>query len=161
MTPRWAFPGLVVVVTASGSLMGFLWWVLSPVVPGLYVSITIFPRENQPNGYIAADAYFAIGAAFMGLLVAYFVRRTWRGSPVLAVLGLALGGVAGAALAVLTGYAFSAPQFPDVPVGSFAPVPLTLGAAGWLMVWPIASVGLWFVFDLFTWRSQPHSLASS
>jgi len=154
MTSRWGFPGLVTIITAAGSLMGFLWWVLSPVVPGLYVSVTVFPRETQPAGYIATDAYYAIGAAFTGLLVAVLVRRRWTGPPALAVVGLALGGIAGSSLAVLVGYAFSAPQFPDIPVGSNAAVPLTLGAPGWLLVWPIVSVGLWFVLDLFTARSE-------
>jgi hypothetical protein len=71
-----------------------------------------------------------------------------------ALAGLTLGGLGGSALAVLTGYAFSAPSQPQVSAGSYVDVPLSLGATGWLLIWPIFSVGYCFFAQLWTLETQ-------
>lgn len=145
---------LVLGIACLGPVVGLLWWAISPVVPGVVVQGGIYPRETQPAGYITTDAYFAILTAVLGVVVAFLVRRRWTGSDGLALAGLTLGGLAGSALAVLSGYAFSAPARPQVSAGSYVDVPLFLGATGWLLVWPIFSVGYCFFAQLWTFETQ-------
>jgi len=150
---------LVLGIACLGPVVGLLWWAISPVVPGVVVQVAIYPRETQPAGYITADAYFAILTAVVGVVVALLVRRRWTGPDGLALAGLTLGGLAGSALAVLTGYAFSAPSRPQVGAGSYVEVPLSLGATGWLLVWPIFSVG--YCFFTLLWTLETASSAES
>ena len=150
---RWSFVALVTSIACVGPLVGFIWWATSPGVQGVYFAEGIFPSETEPAGYIDADALFAIGTAIVGCLVALLVRRRLTlTSTGLVLAALTLGGIAGSAIAVLTAYAFTSPERPKIAYGSIAEVPLTLGAAGWLLVWPIACVGTWFVADL--WSSE-------
>ncbi|CAB4546391.1 unannotated protein [freshwater metagenome] len=151
---------LVLGIACLGPVLGLLWWAISPVVPGVVVQVAIYPRETEPGGYIATDAYFAILTAVVGLVVAFLVRRRWTGSDGLALAGLTLGGLAGSALAVLTGYAFSAPSRPQASAGSYVDVPLSLGATGWLLVWPIFSVGYCFFAQLWTLETESSAEAT-
>ena len=145
---------LVLGIACLGPVLGLLWWAISPVVPGVVVQVGIYPRETQPAGYITTDAYFAILTAVVGVVVALLVRRRWTGSHGVALAGLTLGGLGGSALAALTGYAFSAPSQPQVSAGSYVDVPLSLGATGWLLIWPIFSVGYCFFAQLWTLETE-------
>jgi hypothetical protein len=137
----------VSVMALAGVVLGVLWWLTAPTMPGLSVNGGIRPIDDQPGEFIEADGLFAVGTFVFGLLASWWVRRWWTASDGLAMAALVLGLLAASTIAALVGSALG-PSYPaDDLVDVMVEAPLRLQAAGWLLIGPIAGVGLWFARD--------------
>ncbi len=97
--------GLVAVVACvlAGAPVGLLWATLAPRVPIVLRGQDALLRDVYGDGRIAADAYFVAAVALAGIVsgaLAWWLGR--RHGPAV-VAGLAVGGLAAAAVAMLVG----------------------------------------------------------
>jgi hypothetical protein len=143
---RWALLALIVAVAASallGLLTGFIWSAVAPrallVVQGRGVAYVL---NSETNAFIVADAWFSLLTAVAGLIcgvVGYLVAVRRYGA--LPLVGLLLGGVAGAWLAMWIGQqqglARFRAQLVTSPAGTRLHEPLMLGGHGALAFWPL------------------------
>jgi hypothetical protein len=96
---------VVVVLAATGALLGIVWQWWSPPGPAAFVLPGHAMQPDETEAFVAADGRYALLTAAVGLLAAGLVwrRRELRG-PV-AAAALAAGGVAGALLTEVVGRA--------------------------------------------------------
>jgi hypothetical protein len=155
-----AFAITVLVLTALGLPAGLAWSALSPRPPYRMVEQTPTLADPSTQALIAADGWFATITGGLGLLcglLAWFLSRRVQ-LPV--VIGLCLGGVAGAFVAYWTGTSVTvgvatveASASPGVTV---IPGPLDLTARGVLVAWPLLAVGLFgFLEGMHGYRESP------
>jgi hypothetical protein len=143
---RWALLALIVAVAASallGLLIGFIWSAVAPrallVVQDRGVAYVL---NSETDAFIVADAWFSLLTAVAGLIcgvVGYVVAVRRYGA--LPLVGLLLGGVAGAWLAMWIGQqqglARFRAQLVTSPAGTRLREPLMLGGHGALAFWPL------------------------
>jgi hypothetical protein len=138
-----ALLGTAAASAAAGLLAGLLWSVLAPgallVVQGHGVA---YVQSAETSAFIVADGWFCLVTALGGLvcgLAGYFIAVRRYG--VLALLGLVLGGVGAAVLAMWAGQqqgraSFRA-QLAVSHAGAHLHEPLSLGGLGPLAFWPM------------------------
>jgi len=140
----------LVLVAASavlGVLMGLLWHWLAPKVP-LYADTTaIYLQDPEGEQAIGADGTFALIGMGAGLVLgalAYWRTRRREGG-VAVPIGLTLGGLLGAYVAMKVGIALGPSGdiialAKSVPTGHTFDGPLKLTAYGVMLAWPFAAL---------------------
>jgi hypothetical protein len=144
--------GLIVftAVLLLGIPFGFLWEAVTPKVPVVARAEGVFYAEPEGNAFIAADGWFAVIAAAIGVCCAFVAFVRYRRYGVATVLGLAVGGVLASVLAWQLGHALGPADVADgartakdgVPFSG----PLELRAYGVLLVWSLASTTVFLAF---------------
>jgi hypothetical protein len=143
---RSAFLALIAAAAASallGLLIGFIWSAVAPrallVVQSRGVAYVV---NSETHAFIVADAWFCLLTAIAGVicgLVGYLVAVRRYGA--LPLVGLLLGGVAGAWLAMWIGQQQGLARFhaqlATSPAGTRLHEPLVLGGYGALAFWPL------------------------
>ena len=86
--------GIVGFLTVMGFPLGAVWALAVPRVELVHVDGGWAFTEENPEQYVAADGFFALGGLVLGIaaaLIVWFALRRWRGPWVLA--GLVLGAI--------------------------------------------------------------------
>lgn len=138
-------------IAALGLPVGVLWWLVAPVAQLRIQQDGGFFVDPQPEQFIAADAWFILLTGLVGLVAGLLTWWLARDSGYPAVVGLALGGAAGAALAWGVGTWLGRVDLAaaaKLPVGSLVDVPLRLGMHGALVIEPLLALLAWVVPDL-------------
>ncbi len=153
MRAQWrsAVLGPALVVLGASVLVavpaGLAWWGLAPRVRGRVedAGIRLDPSPEAPE--IAADGIFAAVGLVAGVVLAVVATRlaVRSAAGVAAVLGaLAVGGLAGSAIAWWLGSAIDPQSAREAAagllVGARVELPLSLGAVGVVIAWPLAAV---------------------
>jgi hypothetical protein len=142
--------GLAVVIGSliAAALLGIVWWAVAPL-PALVTradGVYLVGGENEVN--IAADGWFALCSATAGLVAALVVFARSRRARLGPLLGLAVGGIAGAIVAwrvgVWLGPAGIRTTIKGLAAGTHFDGPLVLSAHGVLFAWPLASTVAYF-----------------
>lgn len=136
-----------VLVALSGAALGALWLWLAPHVPLVSDGDAVYFKNSEGEEAIGADGVFvllALGFGIVSGVLVFLVRRS-GGIPI--VVGLALGGLAGAALAWQIGGWFGpagnvAEHAREVGKGVVFEAPLQLRAKGALLVWPVTALAV-------------------
>jgi hypothetical protein len=137
--------GLVVVAASlcTAVPVGILWYVLAPLPRLVTRSDGVFLTGGETEVAIAADGWFAICSATAGLVVVLVVFARMRRSRLGPLLGLAVGGLAGAILAWRLGALLGPPSIAHsvkgLSPGAHFDGPLKLSARGVLFAWPLIS----------------------
>jgi DivIVA domain-containing protein len=135
-------------VLAAGVPAGVVWWLLAPVPRVVVRGPGVFLVNGESETAIAADGWFAVCTATAGLVAALVVFALARRTPVGALLGLSVGGLAAALLAwrlgVLLGPDSVRSSAKGLADGARFDGPLELSARGVLLAWPLVSVGAYF-----------------
>jgi hypothetical protein len=100
------------VVAASGLLLGWLWAEVAPRIPVTRVENGFVYADAEPEQAIAADGWFAILGTLAGVafaVLAWLLLRRYRGVAML--VGLALGSLVAASLALWLGHKIGFDQF--------------------------------------------------
>ncbi|MDA0635197.1 hypothetical protein OUY22_17395 [Nonomuraea sp. MCN248] len=155
-----AFAITVLALAVLGLPAGLLWSALSPRPPYQVIERTPTLADPSTQALIAADGWFATVTGALGLAcgtLAWFLSRRVQ-LPVL--LGLALGGAAGAFAAFWAGTTFTvgvvAVEAAAAPGVAFLPGPLTLTAKGVLVSWPLLATGVFgFLEGMHGYRESP------
>ncbi|MFG1944522.1 hypothetical protein [Nonomuraea sp. NPDC048826] len=155
-----AFAITALTLAALGLPAGLLWSALSPRPPYRIIDQTPTLADPSTQALIAADGWFAAVTGGLGLAcgaLAWFLSRRVQ-LPV--VLGLCLGGMAGAFVALWAGTTFTvgvvAVEASAAPGVTFTPGPLALTAKGVLVSWPLLAVGLFgFLEGMHGYRESP------
>jgi hypothetical protein len=134
-----------VVCLATGLLVGVLWWLLAPPFAVEMVAGELQPSEPVGESRFGADAWFAMIAGVAGVLIALVIFTRHRHRPIATVCTLAVAGLFGSVVAWRLGVLLGpdpingAPE--DIADGTELVFPLSLGATGLLLMWPITAVG--------------------
>lgn len=140
---------ITVGVALSGVLLGLLWWWLAPHVPlvGDVVdkSWVVYRADSEGEQAVGVDGTFTLLGLGFGLVsaVGVFLLRRRGGVPVVVALGL--GALLGSVLAWRLGI-WLGPQSDvlaharAVGKGVTFSAPLTLGAKGALLAWPLGAL---------------------
>ena len=142
---------VVVLCVVLGALAGVVWWKVAPVAQVRIESNGGFFVDPDPEQYVASDAWFGALTALVGLGAGLYVWRVTRSWPLVAVVGLTLGGVLGSLVAWQVGKVLGRVDVDAVtklPVGTVVAVRLDLVAKGLLVVFPVVAVGTWLACDL-------------
>jgi hypothetical protein len=153
MTPdvRSEVRSYLVVVAASllaAVPVGILWYVLAPLPHLVKRSDGIFLTGGENEVAVAADGWFAVCSATAGLVIVLVVFARMRRARLGPLLGLAVGGLAGAILAwrlgVLLGPGGIHEAVKGLPFGAQFDGPLKLSARGVLFTWPLTTTLAYF-----------------
>lgn len=136
--------GLAVV----GVPVGVVWWLVAPVAQLRIQKDGGFFVDPQPQQFVAADAWFILLTGVVGLVAGLLTWWIAKDGGYAAVVGLALGATAGAAVAWGVGVWLGRVDLAaaaKLPVGSLVDVPLRLGMHGALAIEPLAALVAWVV----------------
>lgn len=140
---------VVAVLAVLGVLLGVVWQWWSPPGP---LGFVVAPGAIQPDeteAFVAADGRFAVLCGAVGLVAGFVVwrRRGLRG-PV-AVLALAVGGLAGAVLTALVGHLLGGGSDSGRPNSLLRELPLSVHMRGLLLLEAALAVLVYVVFASF------------
>jgi hypothetical protein len=139
----WAGLLTVAVTVLVGAPVGLLWAALAPPVVVVVSAGDVRPVDTWGDEFIAVDGYFLAAVVVAGVVSA--LCAWWRGSahgPAV-VLGLTLGGLAAASVAMVVGSLVGDGSAADlVAAGAQGRQELAVGlrATSALLGWPIASL---------------------
>jgi hypothetical protein len=156
--------GLVVIAGCllAGVLVGVLWRFIAPLPHLVTRADGVFLTGGEDEVGIAADGWFAVCSATAGLVAALVVFARMRRAHLGPLLGLAIGGLAGAVVAwrlgVLLGPDAVLASAQGLAPGSQFDGPLTLSARGVLFAWPLTSTVAYFAL---TAGLEPKASASA
>jgi hypothetical protein len=142
--------GLAVIVGSvlAALLVGLLWWVVTPLPQLVTRTDGVFLTGGETEVAVAADGWFAVCSATAGLVTALVVFARMRRARLGPLLGLALGGLAGAVVAWRLGVALGPGDIREtikgLAPGSHFDGPLKLSAHGVLFAWPLTSTVAYF-----------------
>jgi hypothetical protein len=142
--------GLVVVAGSlvAAVLVGILWRVITPLPHLVTRADGVYLTGGEDEVAVAADGWFAICSATVGLVCALVVFARMRQARLGPLLGLALGGLLGAVLAWRLGVALGPGNLRDTAKGLATNTefdgPLKLSARGVLFAWPLTSTVAYF-----------------
>lgn len=143
--PPWKWFALA---AAGGVPGGLLWWLLAPGGLNLITRDPAFANGTNPEVWLPRDLTLAGILVFLGCLVAVFLTDKDGRASQPAFLSSLAGGLAGAALAwlsgVLAGQLWGAPANTSVN----ASVAFSLRALPVLLLWPAATAASVFVLSL-------------
>jgi hypothetical protein len=132
----------------AGVLVGLFWWGIAPLAQLVKRPDGIFVAGGAGETAIAADGWFALCSATAGLVAALVVFARMRRARLGPLLGLVIGGIAGAVVAwrlgVLLGPAGVRATAKDLAFGEHFNGPLQLSAHGVLFAWPLTSTVAYF-----------------
>jgi len=122
---------VLVIVTALGAGVGWLWEAIAPRLPVIKSAQGFLYASDEPEQPVGSDGYFVFIGLGVGILIAilaWVLLRRYRGATVL--VALTVGSLAGATLAAWVGHKIGMAQFKPVsaaaPIGARLEVPLTL-----------------------------------
>jgi hypothetical protein len=162
--PRRAVLAAVLLLVAGavlGVIGGLIWADIAPrVVYQVYVvnPPTAYATNPETSAFIAADGIYTFiglaGGALLGLAGYWLGVRKYGPAP---MVGLVLGAVAGAFLARWIGnLATGGRSFDNVLAtskpGAFLHAPISLGASGAIVFWPVAAALVAGGFELVSFR---------
>lgn len=148
---RWA-AGVVAVLAVVGVPLGVLWWALAPRahyrITDSGPAVIGHPSEEL---LIADDGIFVLIVAGLGLLAGVLTWLIRRRRGVAALVGVALGTLAGSAVAWQIGQLLGPPptRADLTHVGSLVSTGLTLGALPALAVGPFFALLVWLAATLY------------
>lgn len=129
-------------------VVGILWRAITPLPHLVTRTDGVYLTGGEPEVAVAADGWFAICSATAGLVGALFVFARMRRARLGPLLGLAIGGLAGAVVAWRLGVALGPGSLRDTAKGLAANTafngPLKLSARGVLFAWPLTSTVAYF-----------------
>lgn len=157
---------VVAAVAALGAPLGPLWRALSPRVELIRAATGWFPVQEEPEGYIAGDGWFAVITAAAGVLVAllaWWLLRRYRG-PVI-VVALAAGSLLGALFARWIGHEIGLEEYlrqvREATVGTRVSRQVNLRVQIVVLVQPLFAVAAYTLLAAFhyepslnAWRDQ-------
>ncbi|WP_157556274.1 hypothetical protein [Herbidospora yilanensis] len=157
MRPVKYFGGTVLLLAVLGVPAGFLWSFLAPRTR--YVLYGGAWRVADPNtqALIAADGYFALITATIGLVAGLIAYRRAGDDGLPIVLGLAAGGLAGSFVAYLIGSSMGGEVVrAATSAGEFATRDLLgLTAKGVLVFWAVLAAGVFWAREFaVTYRER-------
>jgi hypothetical protein len=124
-----------VVVAVLGAGVGWLWSEVAPRVAVIKADQGFYYADSEPEQAVAADGWFLILGAIVGIIVAalaWYLLRRYRGPAIL--VGLTIGSLAAAVLAWWVGTKIGTAQFDQVrntvAVGTRVNAPLGLRITG-------------------------------
>jgi len=126
-----------------GVAMGVAWAYLSPRPPAVWVG-TVWAAESDFGFRAAADAWFAVLGAGIGLMVGIYLtaRAGWSG-PLSRLAWWLIGAVLGSATAYLTGLLVTGSVGVATEVGqAVTAAPLNLTAIGAGLAWPVTAMAV-------------------
>lgn len=162
--PRTTVRTVAVVMVACallGLALGLLWYAVAPRVLLQVRGGQAVPDTFQPDGFIAADVWYAILASVAGLLVAAIVLWRSRVSLLVVLLATVLGGLVGALVMWLVGtrlgYVDVAALTKAAADGDRFDAALRLRMPGAVLLWPSMSAAVVFVAALWEWWHGRHA----
>ena len=135
----------------AGAVGALVWWRVAPRAQIVIRSDGGFFVDPDPEQYAASDAWFALVALVLGVLVGLIVWRVGRRHATATVVGLAVGGLAGSFVMRYLGQWLGRVDLAAVehlPVGTVVSAPLRLQAPAVLLVLPVVSLATWLLCDL-------------
>lgn len=128
-----------------GALAGVLWWLVTDLPTFRVVTgggaVT---SERGLAGYVAADAWFVVLGAVVGLVLGVLAWRTFRRVGVAVVVVAAVAGAAAAGVCWAVGHLIGPGSFEvrlaAAKPGDLVPIDLTVRARAVLLVWPLFAV---------------------
>ncbi len=142
-------------LAAVGLPVGLVWWLVAPVAQLRIEKDGGFFVDPQPQQFVAADAWFILLTGVVGLTAGLLTWWIAKDGGYAAVVGLALGATASAAVAWGVGVWLGRVDLAaaaKLPVGSLVDVPLRLGMHGALAIEPLAALVAWVVPGLVVER---------
>jgi hypothetical protein len=142
--------GLAVVAGSlvAAVLVGILWKVIAPLPHLVTRADGVYLTGGESEVAVAADGWFAICSATAGLICALVVFARMRRARLGPLLGLAIGGLAGALVAWRLGVALGPGNLRETAKGLATNTafdgPLKLSARGVLFAWPLISSVAYF-----------------
>ncbi len=169
--PADLFAGVLttVAVTVLGLPAAALWALLAPSYAGYAQGGLVFPVDPESSAPIARDATFAVVTLVAGLLCGLVAFLVARGHGAATACGLA----AGAVLASVVTWQLGRHVFGPADLAHLTPrpadgvpfhLPLTVGAQGMLLAWPIGAGFAFFLLSTVTHvagRARTQRLESS
>lgn len=142
-----------------GAVTGVAWWLLAPLPEFELAEGRVLLPEVETETAVAADGWFAICAAAAGLLSAVLVFLRVRAATITALGWLTLGGLLAAVVAwwvgVSLGPASVVEEAKGAVDGDVFDGPLQISAPGVLLLWPLASLVVYFALAAGLERDRP------
>ena len=140
--------GITLALILLGVVAGVIWWWIAPQ-PGYRVEADgLFFIDAQPGAYVAAEGWFVVVTGMLGLAAGAFAWFRFRDAAWGALIGLFVGGLAGAAAAAGVGMLLGRADPWAAPVGSLTQGALVIRAWGVLLVQAGLGVAVWLLLDL-------------
>jgi hypothetical protein len=137
-----------------GAVAGVVWWWISPQ-PGYRIETDgLYFLSAQPQQYIAADGWFAVLTVTIGLAAGITVWVRCSRDPLAGLLGLAVGGLVGAAVTATVGMVLGRSDPYSGPVGTLSQGPLEIRAWSVLLLEAGMAVAAWLIIDVLVVRSE-------
>jgi hypothetical protein len=139
---------LVLTLVGEGVVAGVVWRWVAPQ-PGYRVAEEgLLFLDPQPEAYVAAEGWFVVVTGVVGLVAGLVVWFRCRHAPWGALIGLFVGGLAGAAATAAVGMLLGRADPWSAPVGSLTQGSLELRAWGVVLVEAGIAVAVWLLLDL-------------
>ncbi len=153
---------VVLVLGLVGAVAGVIWWWIAPQ-PGYRIETDgLYFLSAQPQQYIAADGWFAVITAVIGLAAGVIVWTRYPRDPLAGLVGLAVGALVGAALTATVGMVLGRSDPYAGPIASLSQGPLEIRAWSVLLLEAGVAVAAWLILDVLVLRSdEPNSEPAS
>lgn len=134
--------------SVAGVALGVAWWLVAPVARFEERAGTVVQLGQGSETAVAADGWFAVCAAVVGVIAGLLAALLVRRDRLVALLSLTAGGVLGSVLAwqlgELLGQAPVEARPGALEDGARVVGPLRLSALGVLLTWPMTAVMVFF-----------------
>ncbi len=145
---------VVLALGLVGAVAGIVWWWIAPQ-PGYRIETDgLYFLSAQPQQYIAADGWFAVLTVIIGLAAGVAVWVRCSRQPLAGLLGLMVGGLAGAVTTAAVGMILGRSDPYDGPVGALSQGPLEIRAWSVLLLEAGVAVAIWLIFDVLVLRTD-------
>jgi hypothetical protein len=147
--------GVVGVLLLIGIPAGLLWWWVAPQPLYRVAAEGLYLAGSQPQAAVAADGWFLIITGAIGVVAGVVVWLRCRQAPLGALLGLFIGGLAGAALAASIGLLLGREDPFAAAIGTLTDGSLEIRAWGVVLAEAGFAVVVWLLLDLLVLREEP------
>jgi hypothetical protein len=134
---------------------GLLWWWVAPQPLYRVAAEGLYLVGSQPQAAVAADGWFLIITGVVGAGAGAIVWLRCRETPWGAVIGLFVGGLAGAALAAAIGLLLGREDPFAAAIGTTTEGSLEIHAWGVMLAEAGFAVVVWLLLDLLVLRGEP------
>lgn len=140
--------GLTLALIVVGLVAGVLWWWIAPQ-PGYRVEADgLFFLDPQPEAYVAAEGWFVVITGAIGVAAGLLAFARFRDAAWGALLGLFVGGLAGAGAAAALGMLLGRADPWAGAIGTVVQGPLEIRSWGVVLVEAGLAVAVWLLLDL-------------
>ena len=140
--------GITLVLIAVGLVAGVLWWWIAPQPEYRVEADGLFFLDPQPEAYIAAEGWFVVITGVVGLVAGLLVFTRFRDAAWGALVGLFVGGLAGAGASAALGMLLGRADPWAGAIGTVVQGPLEIQAWGVVLVEAGVAVATWLLLDL-------------